>query len=137
MSISTCRSSQGRWRSAHNTESRAIQTAKLIWSFISCYSQGRTISVHFFANLSGSQQIENTTCSFLTQVDVLAFKIEVFQNHNNLASNRCRICPPTHLTALNVISDDVKTQFEHYNKHYIHAGVISFIRCSATMGTWH
>lgn len=45
----------------------------------------------------------NITFSFLTQSDVLAFKVEVFENHNNLASLRCRLCPTAHLTALNVI----------------------------------
>lgn len=44
----------------------------------------------------------------LTQIDALAFKIEVFENHNNLASHRGGICPPTHLTPLNVVPDNIK-----------------------------
>lgn len=50
----------------------------------------------------------NISC-FLTQSDVLAFKIEVFENHNNLASFWCRLCPSAHLTSFNIIPNSEYT----------------------------
>lgn len=48
----------------------------------------------------------------LTQNDVLSFKVVILQNLN-WASSRCRVSPPTHLTALNVISKRQRQNCQH------------------------
>lgn len=39
----------------------------------------------------------------LTQSDILALEIQVLEDNNNLATLRGRVCPPAHLTTLDVI----------------------------------
>lgn len=53
----------------------------------------------------------------LTQSDDLAFKVEVFENHDDVTSLRCRLRPATHLTALDVIPATQNTACSHSRSH--------------------
>lgn len=74
--------------------------------------------------------------SFLTQNNVLAFKVEVFKNHNNLAPHGCRFCPAAHLAALDVVPENVK----HIKTFKQTVSVLTqywWCSCLTLIGTWH